>query len=67
MKVVWSLILLAGVSFAIACAYFFGHALSVHEKGKWFGLSAVSLVISVALLFAVVRFDRHTPDATLHH
>lgn len=67
MKVIWSIILLAGVAMTIASAYFFGHALSVHEKAKWFGLSAICLIISVALLFAVVRFDRHTPDATHHH
>ncbi len=67
MKVIWSIILLAGVTFSIASAYFFGHALSVHEKAKWFGFSAICLVVSIALLFAVVRFDRHTPDATRHH
>ena len=67
MKVVWSIILLAGVSLAIASAYFFGYALSVHEKGKWFGLSAICLLLSIGLLFAVVRLDRHTPDATHRH
>jgi uncharacterized membrane protein YhdT len=66
-KVIWSVILLAAVVLAIASAYFFGHALSVHEKAKWFGFSAICLVLSVALLFAIVRFDRHTPDATHHH
>lgn len=67
MKVIWSIILLLGISLAIAGAYFFGHALSVHEKVKWFGLSAVCLVLSVLILFVVVRFDRHTPNATHHH
>ena len=66
MKVIWSIILLVAVSLSICTVYFFGHALSVHEKGKWFGMSAVCAVLAVALIFAIVKFDRHTPDATLH-
>ena len=66
MKVIWSVILLAAVSLAIATVYFFGHALSVHEKGKWFGLSGICGLLAVALIFAIVKFDRATPDATLH-
>jgi hypothetical protein len=65
-KVIWSIILLVACSLSIATVYFFGHALSVHEKGKWFGLSAVCAVLAVALVFAIVKYDRHTPDATLH-
>ena len=66
MKVIWSVVLLVAVSLAIACAYFFGHGLSVHEKGKWFGLAAICLVASVALLFAIVKFDHHTPGPARH-
>jgi hypothetical protein len=65
-KVIWSIILLVAVSLSIATVYFFGHALSVHEKGKWLGLSALCAVLAVGLIFAIVKFDRHTPDATLH-
>jgi hypothetical protein len=65
-KVIWSIILLIAVSLAIATVYFFGHALSVHDKAKWMGASAVCGLIAVALIFAIVKFDRHTPDATLH-
>ena len=67
MKVVWSIILLIGISLAICSAYFFGHGLSVHEKGKWFGLSAVCFIASAAVLYAVIKFDHHTPDATHRH
>lgn len=66
MKVLWSVVLLAAVVLAICTAYFFGHGLSVHEKSKWFAASAVCMVMSVALIFSVVKFDRHTPDATHH-
>jgi hypothetical protein len=65
-KVIWSVILLMAVSLSIACVYFFGHALSVHEKSKWFGMSAVCGLLGVALIFAIVKFDRATPDATQH-
>lgn len=65
MKVLWSVILLAAVSLAICTAYFFGHGLSTHES-KWFLASGVCLLLSVALVFACVRFDRATPDATQH-
>jgi membrane protein DedA with SNARE-associated domain len=65
-KVIWSVILLIGVSLSIASVYFFGHALSVHEKGKWLGMSAVCAVLAVAIIAAIVKFDRATPDATLH-
>jgi uncharacterized membrane protein YadS len=65
-KVIWSIILLMAVSLAIATVYFFGHALSVHEKVKWLGASGICGLLAVALIFAVVKFDRHTPDATLH-
>jgi hypothetical protein len=64
-KVLWSVILLAAVSTAIGTAYFFGHGLSNHES-KWFLASGVCLLISVALIFAIVKFDRATPDATHH-
>lgn len=66
MKFLWSVLLLAAVALAICTAYFFGHGLSVHEKGKWFAMSAACLVASVGLFFAIVKFDRHTPDATHH-
>lgn len=66
MKVIWSIILLAAVTLSILSAYFAGHALSVHEKGKWFGLAAVCLLLAVGLIYAIVKFDRHTPDATHH-
>ncbi|HET9438567.1 MAG TPA: hypothetical protein VFO52_00265 [Longimicrobiales bacterium] len=66
MKVLWSAILLLAVSLGICTVYFFGHGLSVDEKGKWFAFSAVCLVASVALFYSVVKFDRHTPDATHH-
>jgi hypothetical protein len=65
-KVLWSVVLLAAVVLAICTAYFFGHGLSVHDKGKWLGLAAVCAVASAALIFSVVKFDRHTPDATHH-
>jgi hypothetical protein len=64
-KVLWSIILLVAVALAICTAYFFGHGLSAHE-GKWFALSGVCLLISSALIFACVKFDRHTPDASHH-
>ena len=67
MKVVWSVILLIGIVLAICSAYFFGHALSVHEKGKWFGLAAVCALMSAGLIYAIVKFDHHTPDATHRH
>ncbi|HEY0671166.1 MAG TPA: hypothetical protein VGD27_02810 [Longimicrobiales bacterium] len=66
MKVLWSVILLFAVSLGICTVYFFGHGLSVHDKAKWFGLSVACLVASVALFYSVVKFDRHTPDATHH-
>lgn len=65
MKVLWSIILLVAVSLGICTAYFLGHGLSTGE-GQWFLASAVCLLISVALVFACVKFDRHTPDATPH-
>jgi hypothetical protein len=65
-KVVWSIILLIGISLAICAAYFFGHGLSAHDS-KWFLLSGLCLVGSIGVLFAVIRFDRHTPDATHRH
>jgi hypothetical protein len=65
-KVIWSVILLFAMCLAIASVYFLGHALSIHEKAKWLGMSAVCAVLAVALISAVVKFDRHTPDATLH-
>jgi hypothetical protein len=64
-KVLWSIILLVAVSLAICTAYFFGHGLSAHES-RWFALSAGCAVASVALIFACVKLDRHTPDATHH-
>jgi hypothetical protein len=64
-KVLWSVILLAAVSLAICTAYFFGHGLSAHES-KWFALSGICLLASAALIFAIVKFDRATPDATHH-
>lgn len=66
MKVIWSIILLVAVTLAILSAYFVGHALSVHEKAKWYGLGAACLLISIGLIYAIVKFDRHTPDATHH-
>jgi hypothetical protein len=66
-KVVWSVILLVGITLAILSAYFFGHGLSVHEKAKWFGLAAACAVASIALIAAIVKFDHHTPDATHRH
>ncbi len=66
MKVLWSVILLVALVLAICTAYFFGHGLSVHEKGKWFAMSGACLVASVVLFFAIVKFDHHTPDATHH-
>lgn len=66
MKVIWSIVLLVAVSLAIATAYFFGHALSVHDKAKWFGLSAVCLVAALGLLFAIVKYDHHTPGPSAH-
>jgi hypothetical protein len=65
-KVLWSFVLLAAVSLAICTAYFFGHGLSVHEKGKWFGMAAICLVASLGLLFAIVKFDHHTPGPSRH-
>jgi hypothetical protein len=65
-KVIWSIILLVALVLSICTVYFFGHALSVHDKAKWFGMSAVCMLIAVGLIFAIVKFDRHTPDATLH-
>jgi membrane protein DedA with SNARE-associated domain len=65
-KVLWSIILLIAVTLSICTVYFFGHALSVHEKAKWFGLSAVCGLIALGLIFAIVKYDRHTPDATHH-
>ena len=67
MKVLWSIVLLVAVSLAICCVYFLGHGLSVHEKGKWFGLSALCGLLAAALIFVVVKFDHHTPDATHRH
>lgn len=66
MKVIWSIVLLIAVSLSILTVYFFGHALSVHDKGKWLGLSAVCALLAVGLIYGIVKFDRHTPDATLH-
>ena len=66
MKVLWSVVLLLGLVLAICAAYFFGHGLSVHEKSKWFTMSAGCLVGAVVLLTACVKLDRHTPDATAH-
>jgi hypothetical protein len=65
-KVLWSVVLLIAVSLAICSVYFFGHGLSVHEKARWFGMSVVCAVIAVGLIFTIVKFDHHTPDATHH-
>ena len=65
MKVLWSIILLMAVSLVICAAYFFGHGLSAHES-KWFMYAAVCGLAGAALLFACVKLDRHTPDATQH-
>jgi hypothetical protein len=59
-------VLLLATVLAICTVYFFGHALSVHDKAKWFGASAVCLLLSVGLFYSIVKFDRHTPDATHH-
>ncbi len=66
MKFLWSVVLLLAMVLAICTAYFFGHALSVHEKAKWFGASAACLVGAVVLIGACVKLDRYTPDATVH-
>lgn len=66
MKFVWSIVLFLAVVLAICTAYFFGHGLSVHDKGKWFAASAACLVGAVVLIGACVKLDRHTPDATAH-
>ena len=66
MKVLWSVVLLLAVVLAICTAYFFGHGLSAEHKGTWFGLSAICLVASVGLLFAIIKFDHHTPGPSRH-
>lgn len=66
MKFIWSILLLAAVVLGICTVYFFGHALSVHDKAKWLGLTAACLVASVALFYSIVKFDRHTPDLSRH-
>ena len=66
MKVLWSLVLFLALVLAICTAYFFGHGLSVHDKAKWFGMSAACLVASAVLFGACIKLDRHTPDATAH-
>lgn len=65
MKVFWSVILLAAVVLAICTAYFFGHGLSTHES-RWFLASGVCLLLSASLIYACVKLDRATPDASHH-
>jgi hypothetical protein len=65
-KVLWSIVLFIAVCLAICCVYFLGHGLSVHEKGKWFAMSATCGLIAAGLIFTIVKFDHDTPDATLH-
>lgn len=66
MKFLWSVALLFAVVMAVCTVYFFGHGLSVHDKARWLGTSAVCLVLSVAAFYAIVKFDRHTPDLSHH-
>ena len=64
MKVVWSIVLLVSLIFAVAVPLFVGHGL-VEHGGPWFVLAAVCLVIAAALFFVQVRF-RRDPDHTHH-
>ena len=60
MKVVFSVVLLAAVVFAVATPLFFGHAL-VEGSSKWFGASAGTLVIAAVLFLVVKRIAPNDP------
>ena len=68
MNIFWSIVLLASAVFMIASVYFFGNALvTEHHPEKWYGASAVCLLIAAALTFVQVKKRPGLRGTHAHH
>lgn len=65
-KLLYSVVLLAAVVFAVLGPIFFGHAL-VTKETKWFGIAAVCLLIGAVLMFVVKAIAPDDLPVPHHH